>query len=127
MKLIIIKDNFDIKRIRFRESKSSIKISYDLNYLSMIGITMNIAYDSIIDRGAYIIIKVNSNDTEIFNAIDLHFEGLFKDYDKSLFNGSIKVKKHNEYSRNPMKNILITMNSIKTNSSGRNKVQIFSI
>mgnify|MGYP006099273743 CR=1 FL=1 len=71
--------------------------------------------------------RAQEYDTKIFSEIDLHFEGIFKDYDKSLFNGSIKVKKHNEYSRNPMKNILITMNSIKTNSSGRNKVQIFSI
>jgi|TARA_B110000967_G_C18849377_1_gene543771 hypothetical protein len=127
MKLIIIKDNFDIKRILFRESKSSIKISYDLNHVSMIGITLNIAYDTLIDRDTYILIKVNSDDTKIFSEIDLHFEGIFKDYDKSLFNGSIKVKKHNEYSTPSNKNISITMNSIKKNSSGRNKVQIFSI
>jgi hypothetical protein len=127
MKLIIIKDNFDIKRVRFRESKSSIKISYDLNHVSMIGITLNIAYDTLIDRDTYILIKVNSDDTKIFSEIDLHFEGIFKDYDKSLFNGSIKVKKHNEYSTPSNKNISITMNSIKKNSSGRNKVQIFSI
>ena len=127
MKLIIFKDNFDIKRILFRESKSSIKISYDLNHVSMIGITLNIAYDTLIDRDTYILIKVNSDDTKIFSEIDLHFEGIFKDYDKSLFNGSIKVKKHNEYSTPSNKNISITMNSIKKNSSGRNKVQIFSI
>ena len=127
MKLLIIKENFDIKRILFRESKTSIKISYDINHISMIGITLNISYDTLIDKGPYIIIKVNPIDTELFSDIDRHFNGLFKDYDKTMFNGNIKVKKHNEYSLPKNKSIPITMNSIKRNSLGKNKVQIFSI
>ena len=44
-----------------------------------------------------------------------------------LINNTIKVKKHNEYKRSSEKVISITINSIKKNNNGMNKVQIFSI
>ena len=127
MKLLIIKENFDLKRILFRESKKSIKISYDINYVLMIGITLNINYETIIDRDTYIIIKVDPKDRKLFFDIDKHFECLFENYDKVMINDNLKIKKHNEYKMPLNKSISITMNSIKKNISGRNKVQIFSI
>ena len=71
MKLVIIKDNFDIKRIVFRDNKLSKKISYDINNISMIGITININYDNLIDKGNYIILKVNEKDKVILYKIDI--------------------------------------------------------
>ena len=128
MKLVIIKENFDLNRILFRESKTSIKISYNVNHVSMIGITININYEYIIDKGTYMIIKVNEEDRQILTKIDLHLEKNINDYDKMIINDTIKVKKHKEYKNDPLnKNLLITMNSIKRNGAGRNKVQIFSI
>lgn len=127
MKLLIIKENFDLKRILFRESKNSIKISYNINFVSMIGITLNIKYDTLIDRGTYVIMKINPEDAKIILDIDRYFNGLIKNYDKIMVNGTIKVKKHNEYSSPLNKKVAITMNSIKKNTSGKNKVQIFSI
>ena len=127
MKLLIIKENFDIKRILFRESKKCIKISYDINYISMIGITVSILYETLFDKGTYIIIKVDPKDRQLFSDIDSHFEGMIENYDKIMINDNIKVKKHNEYALSLNKTISITMNSIKKNTSGRNKVQIFSI
>ena len=44
-----------------------------------------------------------------------------------MYNGSIKVKKHNEYTTPKDNKLPITINSIKMNTSHRNKVQIFSI
>ena len=58
MKLVIIKENFELNRILFRQSKNSIKISYDINNVSMIGITMNINFQNLIDKETYIILKV---------------------------------------------------------------------
>ena len=97
MKLVIIKENFDLNRILFRESKTSIKISYNVNHVSMIGITININYEYIIDKGTYMIIKVNEEDRQILTKIDLHLEKNINDYDKMIINDTIKVKKHKEY------------------------------
>ena len=76
MDLIIIKENFDLKRVLFRENKKSIKISYDINHVSMIGITFKINYETILDRETYIIIKVGSKDRQLFFDIDNHFDSL---------------------------------------------------
>ena len=127
MKLLIIKENFDLKRILFRESKKCIKISYDINHISMIGITINISYDNLIDRGTYIIIKIKRDDIKLFHDIDEYLNKKIENYEKYMIDDHIKVKKHSEYKESLHKNISITMNSIKKNISGKNKVQIFSI
>lgn len=127
MKLLIIKENFDLNRILFRESKKSVKISYDINHVSMIGITVNILYDNLIDKGTYLIVKINEEDIKLISDIDEYLNKKTKNYENFMINGNIKVKKHNEY-KNPLnKQISITMNSIKKNNVGKNKVQIFSI
>ena len=126
MKLVIIKENFELNRILFRQSKNSIKISYDINNVSMIGITMNINFQNLSDKGTYIILKVCEKDIETLKLIDEYFSSKITDYDSMIIKGSIKVKKHNEYT-NPGKGITLSMNSIKRNQLGRNKVQIFSI
>lgn len=127
MKLIIIKENFDTERILFRESKNCIKISYDINYISMIGITLKLAYDYLIDKETFLILKVNEKDKILLNKIDTYFNKTISNYDKMLINNTIKVKKHNDYKLSSEKVISITMNSIKKNNNGMNKVQIFSI
>ena len=127
MKLIIIKENFNLKRILFRESKHCIKISYNINQISMIGITVKISYDILFDKGTYIIIKVNPKDRKLFSDIDNYFNEIVQNYEKIMINNNIKIKKHNEYSPPSDKTITITMNSIKRNTSDKNKVQIFSI
>lgn len=127
MKLIIIKENFDFKRIIFRESKNSIKISYNINFVSMIGITINIEYDYILDKGTYLIVKLKKKDKKLIEDIDSFFKGLVINYDNMLINDTIKVKKHNEYKTPKCEKLSVTMNSIKKNINDLNKVQIFSI
>ena len=127
MIVLIIKDNFDLKRILFRESKKSIKISYDINHVSMIGITVNILYEKMVDKGTYMILKIHSDDIKLLSDIDNYLNEKLPDYEHFMVNGNIKVKKHNEYKTTQNKNISITMNSIRRNLSGKNKVQIFSI
>lgn len=127
MKLFIIKENFDLNRILFRESKKSVKISYDINHISMIGITVNILFDNLIDKGTYLIVKINEKDIKLISDIDEYLNKKIKNYENFMINGNIKVKKHNEYKIPLNKQISITMNSIKNNNVGKNKVQIFSI
>jgi len=126
MKLVIIKENFELNRILFRQSKNSIKISYDINNVSMIGITININFENLSDKGTYIILKVCGKDIETLKLIDEYFSDKITDYDSMIIKDSIKVKKHNEYTK-PDKGITLSMNSIKRNQLGRNRVQIFSI
>jgi hypothetical protein len=127
MKLFIIKENFDLNRILFRESKKSVKISYDIHNIYMIGITVNISFDNLIDKGTYIIVKINKEDIKLISDIDEYLNKKMKNYENFMINGNIKVKKHNEYKIPLNKNLSITMNSIKKNNVGKNKVQIFSI
>ena len=127
MKLIIIKENFDFKRIIFRESKNSIKISYNINFVSMIGITINIEYDYILDKGTYLIVKLKKKDKKLIEDIDSFFKRIVINYDNMLINDTIKVKKHNEYKAPKCEKLSVTMNSIKKNMNDLNKVQIFSI
>ena len=93
----------------------------------MIGITLKLAYDYLIDKETFLILKVNEKDKILLNKIDEYFNKSISNYDKMLVNNTIKVKKHNEYKRSSEKVISITMNSIKKNNNGMNKVQIFSI
>ena len=127
MKLIIIKENFDFKRIIFRESKNSIKISYNINFVSMIGITINIEYDYILDKGTFLIVKLKKKDKKLIEDIDSFFKDLVINYDNMLINDTIKVKKHSEYKTPKCEKLSVTMNSIKKNTNDLNKVQIFSI
>lgn len=127
MKLIIIKENFDFKRIVFRESKNSIKISYNINFVSMIGITINIEYEYILDKGTFLIVKLKKKDKKLIESIDNFFKDLVIKYDNMLINDTIKVKKHSEYTTPKDEKLSVTMNSIKKNTNDLNKVQIFSI
>lgn len=126
MKLLIIKENFDINRIFFRESKSSIKISYNINFISMVGITFNLVFKNCLDKGHFLILNIDEKEINFFNKIDKYFIGEIDNYDKILNNDSIRIKKHKNF-KIPKDNVIsITLNSIK-NIFGRNKVQIFSI
>jgi len=93
----------------------------------MIGITVNISFDNLIDKGTYIIVKINKEDIKLISDIDEYLNKKMKNYENFMINGNIKVKKHNEYKIPLNKNLSITMNSIKKNNVGKNKVQIFSI
>ena len=87
---------------------------------------MNIDFENLLDKGTYIILKVCEKDKKILKMIDEYFSSKISDYDKMIIKDSIKVKKHNEYTM-PNKKITLSINSIKRNQIGRNKVQIFSI
>ena len=93
----------------------------------MIGITVNILYEKMVDKGTYMILKIHPDDIKLLSEIDNYLDEKLPDYEHFMINGNIKVKKHNEFIMTKNKNISITMNSIRRNISGKNKVQIFSI
>lgn len=93
----------------------------------MIGITINVEHEYIIDKGTFLIVKLKKNDKKLINDIDNYFKDIVINYDKMLINDTIKVKKHNEYKETNDNKISITMNSIKKTQNNLNKVQIFSI
>jgi hypothetical protein len=93
----------------------------------MIGITIKINSIYILDKGTFLIIKIGDKDKKLLNTIDNYFSKKIENYDNILVNDTIKVKKHTEYISPKDNDILITMNSIKSNPNMRKKVQIFSI
>ena len=127
MNLIIKKDNFEIDRISFRKSKESMKITYNINDLFMIGITLRIQYSTIQIKNSLIYIKVCDDDLELLNKIDAYFDTIFDNYESFIFNKKIRIKRNNQVKINLNSNtIVIVISSIKT-INYINRVQIFSI
>ena len=127
MKLVIIKDNFNINKIRFRKSKTSIKITYDISNLLMIGITFNVIYQSIKERGTFLYINLSKEDYTILKDIENYFYTKIEKYESFLINdGYIRIKKHNGFIPTKENNINIVLSSIKL-VNDKNRVQIFSI
>ena len=129
MKLILKKDKFDLKRVSFKDSKGSKKLLYNMDGLFMVGITLNIVYDSIKIRNSLIFIRINEEDIQLIEQIDNYLKTKYDPYESFIHNNNIiKIKKHDTFKQTEDSNnkITITINSIK-NINQINKVQIFSI
>ena len=129
MKLLIIKDNFEIERLHFRKSRTSMKLMYDINNIFMIGITMKISYNRLKYKDLFIYISVDAEDILLLKKIDDYFSKELCSYESFIINNNIiKIKKHQDFIEDPLNKdtIDISINSIKY-INGMNKVQIFSI
>tara|TARA_B100000214_G_C23964146_1_gene626867 strand:- start:792 stop:1181 length:390 start_codon:yes stop_codon:yes gene_type:complete len=129
MKLLIIKDNFEIKRIHFRKSRSSIKLMYDINNIFMIGITLKLRYNRLKYKDLFIYLFIDNEDILLLKKIDDYFSKKLYLYESFIINNNIiKIKKHQGFNEDLLNKhtIDISINSIKY-INGMNKVQIFSI
>ena len=128
MNLLILKNNFELDRINLRKSKSSIKLSYDITFLNMIGITIPIKYNNFKIKGSIIILKVHPEDKMILQNIDNYLLKRIPSYVSFIENDIISIRKHNNFNIDNYQDnqINITINIIK-NINDKNIVQIFSI
>tara|TARA_A100001037_G_C14960041_1_gene548960 strand:+ start:104 stop:475 length:372 start_codon:yes stop_codon:yes gene_type:complete len=123
MNLIIKKGNFNTKRIHIKNGKKCNKILYNLDDVSMIGITLNVENEEYIEDDNFIYIDVKDKQLKfILNEIDTLINKNYDNYLSFLSFNKIKVKKHLEFKK--MKNISI--NNIKL-INDKAKVQIFTI
>tara|TARA_B110000285_G_C15125429_1_gene619880 strand:- start:203 stop:574 length:372 start_codon:yes stop_codon:yes gene_type:complete len=123
MNLIIKKGNFNTNRIHIKNGKKCNKILYNLDYVSMIGITLNVENEEYVEDVNFIYIDVKDYQLKyILNEIDSLMKKNYGNYLSFLSFNKIKVKKHSNFKK--MKNISI--NNIKL-INNKAKVQIFTI
>ena len=123
MNLIIKKGNFDRQRIHIKSGKKCNKILYNLDYVTMIGITLNVEDQEYTEDENFIYIDVKDQKLKrILNEIDTIIDNKYDNYLSFLSFNKIKVKKHIDFIK--MKNISI--NNIKL-INNKAKVQIFTL
>ena len=123
MNLILRNHNFSTNRIHIKEGKKCNKILYDLDYVTMIGITLNVSSETYVEDDDFIYIDIKDKElTSILKMIDGLINEKYDNYLSFLSFNKIKVKKHDSFDR--LRNI--TINNIKR-INGKSKVQIFTL
>lgn len=127
MRVIIKKDTFDTKNIRFKNNKKGIKLLYNIIDIYMVGIPLKIEYEKIIIKDYIILLTLNEKQISMIREIDNLFMKSIKNYISFIHdNKYIKIKKHDDLILNDKNNILVTINCIKPYKDN-NYVQIYTI
>ena len=125
MDLIIKESSFTQDKIKLKEGKKCIKILYNIDTISVIGISLKITEFTQTENNSFIFMNIKDSPQKyLIHKIDTYFSKL-KNYYSFLENNYIKVKKHSQYY--PIKGtIFITFNNLKL-INNKLKVQIFTI
>jgi len=127
MKLIIKNENFDTKRIYFKNNKNGIKLLYSVHNIFTVGIPLKIEYDKLIIKDYIILVSISKKHIDIINKIDHYFADKVNNYVTFLHNEhSLKIKKHGGFIVNTDKLLSFTINCIRS-YKGNNYVQLFTI
>ena len=128
MNLIIKKDFFDNKRLKLKESKKCIKITYSLDYIYIIGITINLNNINYTENDQFLFIEVyGSDELKFLNNISNILSNKVNNYQCFLYNNNkLKVKKHSNFKHSKDNSVNITLNNLKKINE-KYKVQIFTI
>ena len=128
MDLIIRKEFFDTNRIGIKHGRNAKKIIYNLDYLSMIGISFEVREYIIVNQSnKYLFIDIEeSMDKDIFIKIDQFFKNKYKPYKSFMDNYILKVKKHKSKTFKKNDPLFVSFNNIKTKNS-LTKLQLFTI
>tara|TARA_B100000686_G_C16731017_1_gene940686 strand:+ start:1015 stop:1398 length:384 start_codon:yes stop_codon:yes gene_type:complete len=127
MELIIKDDTFDSNRITIKNGKNTKKIIYELDTISIIGLTFKVNQYIIVNQSKrYIYIDIdNSPQKKLFLLIDNYFKEKLRFYQTFIDNSILKIKKHNTNIINHNDNLYISINNIKKKDIYN--VQIFTI
>ena len=127
MYLIINDDAFSINRINLKKSKKSTKIIYKIDTINIIGITFNIKDFSFYIENNFLFIRTNNqNQIKNLHLIDQYLKTKIPSYESFITNNYIKVKKNDSLNYSLVKELNISINSLKLHNK-KNKVQIFII
>ena len=127
MNLIINDDAFSINRINLKKSKKSTKIIYKIDTINIIGITFNIKDFSFYIENNFLFIRTNNqNQIKNLHLIDQYLKTKIPSYESFITNNYIKVKKNDSLNYSLVKELNISINSLKLHNK-KNKVQIFII
>ena len=128
MELVIKEDTFDINRITIKNGKNTKKIIYNLDSLSLIGLSLKISQYIIANQSnKYIFIDIDkSPQKEVLLLIDNYFKGKFRLYQSFIENYILKIKKHTNDPISKEDALFISINNIKKRDT-RSRIQIFTI
>tara|TARA_B110000495_G_scaffold202892_1_gene224433 strand:- start:709 stop:1095 length:387 start_codon:yes stop_codon:yes gene_type:complete len=128
MILILKQENIDTKRIKFKLIRSVIKLTYDLDYLLLIGITITVSafkIKNIFNKMCSIELQDNKQIDKL-KEIDNYIDNNIKNYKRFLNDdNSIKIKLHNNLI-NSNRPLNITINNLKK-VYDYYKVQIYTL
>ena len=127
MNLIIKQDCFDNKRIILKESKNCIKITYSLDYIYMIGLTIKLKDIKYIENDQFLFIEIcDPKQYKFLMDINNFLSQKIEHYQSFLYNNKMKVKKHINFKSSEDDSVNITLNNLKKIKDNY-KVQIFTI
>jgi|TARA_Y100000996_G_scaffold157324_1_gene121277 hypothetical protein len=127
MNLIIKQDCFDNKRIILKESKNCIKITYSLDYIYMIGLTIKLKDIKYIENDQFLFIEIcDPKQYKFLMDINNFLSQKIEHYQSFLYNNKMKVKKHINFKSSEDNSVNITLNNLKKIKDNY-KVQIFTI
>jgi len=127
MNLIIKQNCFDSKRIVLKESKNCIKITYSLDYIYMIGLTIKLKNIKYTGNDQFLFIEVcDTKQLNFLMNINNFLSQKIEHYQSFLYNNKMKVKKHINFKSSEDNSVNITLNNLKKIKDNY-KVQIFTI
>ena len=128
MELIIKGDNFDINRITIKHGKNTKKIIYNLDTLSLIGLSFQIdQYILVNQSNKYIFIDIDkSPQKNLLLNIDNYFRKILHSYKSFIENSILKIRKHTNDLIKREDNLYISINNIKMKEKC-SRIQIFTI
>jgi len=128
MELIIKDDTFDINRITIKHGKNTKKIIYNLDTLSLIGLSFKIdQYILVNQSNKYIFIDIDeSPQKRLLLLIDNYFRKKFHSYQSFIENSILKIRKHTSDLIKREDNLYISINNIKMKEKD-SRIQIFTI
>ena len=127
MNLIIKQNCFDSKRIILKESKNCIKITYSLDYIYMIGLTIKLKDIKYIENDQFLFIEIcDPKQYKFLMDINNFLSQKIEHYQSFLYNNKMKVKKHINFKSSEDNSVNITLNNLKKIKDNY-KVQIFTI
>ena len=127
MNLILKQEKFDTKRIKLKESKKCIKITYFLDHIYMIGLTIKLKNITFNENDNFIYIDIHDDkQLNFLKNVNSFISSKVDNYQSFLYNNRLKVKKHLDFKSSDDNNINIKLNNLKKIKDFY-KVQIFTI
>lgn len=127
MNLILKQEKFDTKRVKLKESKKCIKITYFLDHIYMIGLTIKLKNIKFTENENFLYIDIlDTEQLKFLKNISDFISNKVSNYQTFLYNNRLKVKKHIDFKYSEDNSVNITLNNLKKIKDFY-KVQIFTI
>lgn len=127
MNLILKQEKFDTKRVKLKESKKCIKITYFLDHIYMIGLTIKLKNIKFTENENFLYIDIlDTEQLKFLKNISDFISNKVSNYQTFLYNNRLKVKKHIDFKYSEDNSVNITLNNLKK-IKDYYKVQIFTI